>query len=209
MIDNKRYFLTEGGDKYHNRNKKKINYKQELLCKKIESSIKKIKNKNIKILEVGCGNAERLVYLKKKFPLINFFGIDPSSDAIKGKKKLNINLFKATADKLPFKKSFFDIIIYGFCLYLVDDEDLLKTVLEADRVTKKKSLIIIYDFYNKNLIYKKYKHKNGVFIRKMDYSKIFSWIPYYKVLSSTKKLYPNKKNDFLSLICIEKKIKNL
>ena len=41
----------------------------------------------------------------------------------------------------------------------------------------------------------------------MDYSKIFSWIPYYKVLSLNKKLYPNKKNDFLSLTCIKKEIK--
>jgi ubiquinone/menaquinone biosynthesis C-methylase UbiE len=208
MIDNKKYFLIKGGDKYYKRNKKKkINFKKELLCKKIETSIKKIKQKKINILEVGCGDAQRLIYLKEKFPSINFFGVDPSSQAIKNKKKSDINLSKSTADKLPFKKSFFDIIIYGFCLYLVDDKDLFKTVLEADRVTKKKSLIIIYDFYSKNLTYKKYKHKKGVFIRKMDYSKIFSWIPYYKVLSLNKKLYPNKKNDFLSLTCIKKEIK--
>jgi len=209
MTNNKKYFLKNGGDKYHSRNKKKIiDFKKELLCKKIENSIKKIKQKKINVLEVGCGDAQRLIYLKKRFQSINFFGIDPSSEAIKNKKKSNINLSKSTADKLPFKESFFDIIIYGFCLYLVDDQDLIKIVLEAERVTKKKSLIIIYDFYSKNLTYKKYKHKNGVFIRKMDYSKIFLWLPYYKVLSLNKILYLNKKNDFLSLICIKKEIKN-
>ena len=209
MVNNKKNFLKKGGDKYYSRNKKKIiDFKKELLCKKIENSIKKIKQKKINVLEVGCGDAQRLIYLKKRFPSINFFGIDPSSEAIKNKKKSNINLSKSTADKLPFKESFFDIIIYGFCLYLVDDQDLIKIVLEAERVTKKKSLIIIYDFYSKNLTYKKYKHKNGVFIRKMDYSKIFLWLPYYKVLSLNKILYLNKKNDFLSLICIKKEIKN-
>ncbi|MDC3382556.1 class I SAM-dependent methyltransferase, partial [Candidatus Pelagibacter sp.] len=125
--------------------------------------------------------------------------------AIKNKNKFNIKLNKSTADKLPYRKSFFDVIIYGFCLYLVDDLDLIKTVLEADRVTKRKSLIIIYDFYAKNTVYKKFKHKKNIFVRKMDYSKIFSWLPYYEVLSLKKIPYLNKKSDLVSLICIRKK----
>jgi ubiquinone/menaquinone biosynthesis C-methylase UbiE len=214
MTNNKKYFLKDGGDKYHSRNKKKIiNFKKELLCKKIESSIKAIKQKKVNVLEIGCGDAQRLIYLKKKFPLVNFYGIDPSSDAIKKTKELNINLIKSTADKIPFKKEFFDIIVYGFCLYLVDDRDLFKIATEAERVSKKKSFIIIFDFYSKNLIYKKYKHKKGIFVRKMDYSKIFSWSPYYKIISlkiiSTSKIqHENKKNDYLSLIYIKKEIKN-
>jgi ubiquinone/menaquinone biosynthesis C-methylase UbiE len=207
MTNNKKYFLINEADEYYKRNRdKKINFKNDFLCKAIENDLKKIKTKKINFLEIGCGDAQRLFYLKEKFPHINFFGIDPSKEAIKSKKKINIKLLRSTAEKLPFRNSFFDIIVYGFCLYLVDDQDLIKVVSEADRVTKRKSLIVIYDFYKKKLIYRKYKHKRKIYIRKMDYSKMFSWLPGYKILKFQKKLYPGKKDDFLSLVKIKKEI---
>ena len=208
MSKNKNYFLKEGGDKYYDRNKTKIiKFQNEPLSNKIIDQINIIKSRKINILEVGCGSAERLIYLKKIFPKVSFYGIDPSSKSIKGKNKKNINLKRSTADKLPFRNSFFDIIIYGFCLYLIDNKDLIKVVSEADRVTKNKSIIIIFDFYSKVLKYKKFKHKKNIFIRKMDNSKIFLWLPHYKLQSLKTSLYPGKKNDFLSLICIKKNLK--
>ena len=182
MKNNKEYFLKKGGDDYFYRNKDKIiNFKNELLSKVI---LNNLNDKIINVLEVGCGDASRLFYLSKKYKNINFFGIDPSSAALKNKK---IFFKKATADKLPFKKNFFDIIIYGFCLYLTDNQDLIKIVFEADRVLKKNGIIIILDFYSKKIKYKKFLYKPGHYVRKMDYSKIFSWSPNYKILSLKKK----------------------
>ena len=133
MKNNKEYFLKKSGDDYFYRNKDKIvNFKNELLTKTI---LENLNNKIVNVLEVGCGNASRLFYLSKIYKKINFFGVDPSSAALKNKK---IFLKKATADKLPYKKNFFDIIIYGFCLYLTDNQDLIKIIFEADRVLKKK-----------------------------------------------------------------------
>jgi ubiquinone/menaquinone biosynthesis C-methylase UbiE len=204
---NKKYFLRNEGDKYYDRNKNdRPDYKKELLSKKISDCINNNKNKkNIRVLEIGCGNAQRLIYLKQKFPLVYFYGIDPSGEAIKKIRK-NITLKKSTADKIPFKKNFFDIIVYGFCLYLVDDKSLFKVISEAERVSKSDSWIIVYDFYRKEVKYRQYKHNKKILIRKMDCSKFFSWCPYYKIKIFKKFKYKNKKKDFLSVICIKKKI---
>jgi ubiquinone/menaquinone biosynthesis C-methylase UbiE len=201
---NKKYFLRNEGDKYYDRNKNdKLDYKKEFLSKKISQFIDN--KKNIRVLEIGCGNAQRLIYLKQKFPLVDFYGIDPSSKAIKKIKK-NITLKRSTADKIPFKNSFFDIVIYGFCLYLVDDKSLFKVISEAERVSKSESWIVVYDFYSKEIKYRKYKHNKKILIRKMDYSKIFSWCPYYKLKIFQKFKYKNKKKDFLAVFCFKKKI---
>jgi ubiquinone/menaquinone biosynthesis C-methylase UbiE len=208
MSNNKNFFLKKEADKYYERNKSHIvDYQIEPLSKIIITYIKKIKTRNIKVLEIGCGDANRLLYLKQRFSRVVFYGIDPSTEAIKNKKKSSIILKKATADKIPFKKNFFDIIIYGFCLYLVDDRDLFKIICEAERVSKPDSSIIIYDFYSKNVKYKKYKHNKKIFIRKMDYSKIFSWCPYYKIKIFKKFKYNyNEINDYLSIICFKKNL---
>ena len=197
MKNNKEYFLKKGGDDYFYRNKDKIiNFKKELLSKTI---LENLNNKIVNVLEVGCGNASRLFYLSKIYKKINFFGVDPSSAALRNQK---IFLKKATADRLPFKKNFFDIIIYGFCLYLTDSKDLIKIVFEADRVLKKNGIIVILDFYSKKIKYRRFLHKKGHYVRKMDYSKIFPWSPNYKMLSFKKKKY--EKKDYTAVISLKK-----
>ena len=197
MKNNKKYFLKKGGDDYFFRNKNKIiNFKNELLSKVI---IDNLNNKLVNVLEVGCSDGSRLLYLSKKYKKINFFGIDPSSAALKNKK---IFLKKGTADQLPFKKNFFDIIIYGFCLYLTDNQDLIKIVYEADRVLKKNGIIVILDFYSKKVKYREFSHKPGHYVRKMDYSKLFSWSPNYKILSFKKEKYETK--DYTAVISLKK-----
>ena len=196
MKNNKKYFLKKGGDEYFYRNKSKIiNFKNELLSKVI---LNNLNNKIANVLEVGCGDGSRLLYLSKKYKKINFFGVDPSNKAIKNK----IFLKKASADKLPFKKNFFDVIIYGFCLYLTDNQDLIKIVFEADRVLKKNGIIIILDFYTKKIEYRKFSHQRGHYIRKMDYSKLFSWSPNYNLLSFKKEKY--EKKDYTAVISLKK-----
>ena len=41
-----------------------------------------------------------------------------------------------TADKLPFEDQSVDILVYGFCLYLCDREDMFNIAAEANRVIK-------------------------------------------------------------------------
>ena len=209
---NKKYFKEKEGNFYFLRNKinlKNFDYSNDELQILISKIIEDYGKKKINILEIGCADGERLKHLKKKYPNINPFGVEPSFDAIKYGKKNKINIKKGTADKLAFKNNFFDIIIFGFCLYLTDDSDLFEIAKEVDRVTKSKSWIIIKDFDTDDTIYKKYKHNKNVNIRKMDYSKLFIWHP-YMTLHTKKKLnhdnynWTDNSDKHISINCIRK-----
>lgn len=112
-------------------------------------------------------------------PPSSYYGIDPSAQAIEvGKKSFPLlHLSQGTADSLNFDNNFFDAIIFGFCLYLCDREDLFKIAYVANRCLQENGFIIIQDFkpdfYYKNT----YKHLDGVFTYKHDYSKMFLWNP--------------------------------
>jgi hypothetical protein len=64
---------------------------------------------------------------------------------------------------------------------LCDTKDLVNIVQEANRVTKPVSYVAIDDFFSKKIKYYKYHHKKGILTRKMDYSKIFLWHPFYSL----------------------------
>ena len=147
-MNQKKIFLKSEGDRYYERNKNIISQNHNFICKKI-IELSKSKSK-LRILEIGCGAGNLLKKIHEKKKNFKLFGIDPSIKAIKANKNLNISLKKGTADALPYKDKSFDLVIYGFCLYLVDKEHLLfKVVHEANRVIKLKGNVAIFDFYSK------------------------------------------------------------
>jgi len=181
----KDYFLQKEANNWFNRNLKTIsnkNFYDDLYSKEIISFLKKNNFKSQKLLDIGAANGMRLKFISEKVSRknIKFFGVEPSNKAIKFNVNSKIILKKGTADELPFKDETFDAVAFSFCLYLCDDELLPKIVFETLRVLKKNSNIFIFDFYNKNKIYKNYKHFPKINIRKMDNSKIFTCFPNIK-----------------------------
>jgi len=77
----------------------------------------------------------------------------------------------------------FDIVVFGFCLYLCDREDLFRIAQEADRVLKPDGWLIIHDFFAKTPTRREYHHKPGLFSYKMDYRRLFDWHPAYTCFS--------------------------
>ncbi len=138
--------------------------------------------KKLKVLEIGCGEGSRLAWLHENFK-VDAYGIDPSEKAIGLASQKGIKVKRGTAEILSFDSNSFDIVIFGFCLYLCDRDDLFKIAQEADRVLKKKSWIIIIDFFSLTPISYKYHHKIGVYSFKMDYRKLFDWHPAYTCFS--------------------------
>ena len=171
-------FLETEGNSYFKRNTE-INFNKEILYNKIKQLHTKIQFK--KILEIGCGDGGRLRLLNENLK-IRCFGIEPSTSAIKfsKKKNKNVTIKKGTAQKINFDNNMFDVVVFGFCLYLVDIEDLVKVFIETDRVLKKGGHIFIYDFYSKNSKIFLYKHNKNVKTHKNDFEKIFLWHPNYK-----------------------------
>ena len=175
-------FLKSEADNWFQRNSKIIsnkNFYDDLYSKEIIKIIKKKSKKKIKLLDVGAANGMRLNYIREKISKknIEYYGVEPSTKAIKSNPYKEIKIKKGTADNLPYGDEVFDIVTFSFSLYLCDDYLLPKIVLETLRVLKKNSHIIIFDFYEKKLLYKDYKYLSKIKIRKMDNSKIFTGFP--------------------------------
>ena len=139
-----------------------------------------------KALEIGCSSGIQLTILQKVFGC-ECFGIDPSKVAIEnGKKEFpTISLQVGTADTLPFEDNSFDLIIFGFCLYLCDRKDLFKIAYEADRCLSENGFLVIMDFQPPIPYKNRYTHKEGIYSFKMDYSKMFSWNASYSMIFNT------------------------
>lgn len=143
------------------------------------------------ILEVGCGAGQNLRALEALVPGVTCFGIDPSPVAIQRAQALapHHGLEVATADGIPFDGPF-DVVFFGFCLYLCDRVLLHKTVAEADRVLsfdqrEQPRFLIILDFDSVRPTSRPYHHNPRLTTYKMDYPALFLADPAYQLISKT------------------------
>jgi len=182
--EQKYIFLSSEGDKYYFRNKERDELPKKRDDKYLEI-LKSIKYSPKKVLDIGCCNGIKLSLLKKEFEA-EYWAIDPSSAAIEeGKKRFpQISFQVGTADYLPFENIYFDTIIFSFCLYLCDRNDLFKIAYEADRCLSNGGLIIINDFSPNFPSKNPYLYNENIFSFKMDYSKMFLWNPAYTEIAS-------------------------
>jgi len=177
-------FLSSEGDAWYRRNKEHL----DLLSESNDSVCELIQQQKLlpnSVLEIGCASGQRLNVIDKVFGA-SCNGIDVSSEAIlAGKKQFNnITLNTGSADDLKFSDDSFDLVIFGFCLYLCDRKDLFKIASEADRVLKDQGMIIIKDFHPPFPYKNSYSHCDNIFSYKMDYSRLFTWNPAYSIFST-------------------------
>lgn len=179
MKTQKEIFLASEADQWFIRNKESYKDKRDENDIIIQF-LKEIEIVPKKVLEIGCSNGTRLNNFNKVFRS-ECFGIDPSNQAIEnGKKEFsNISLQVGTADLLSFEDDSFDMIIFGFSLYLCDRKDLFKIAFEADRRLSDNGFLVIIDFCPPFPYKNRYIHKQGIYSYKMNYSKMFSWNPSY------------------------------
>lgn len=127
-----------------------------------------------RIFEIGCGNGWRLKHLNKKYDC-SVNGMDPyrvpdAPDWIE----------RGVASDLRFyEDEEFDLVIYGFCLYLCDREDLFRIVMEGDRVLEDGGHIIIHDFMPLRPHSRPYMHQPGLMSYKMNYANLWLGNPAY------------------------------
>ncbi len=133
----------------------------------------------LNVLEIGCSSGIRLKWLQDRYDA-HCFGVEPSLKACELASAQGLKITHGTADALPFDNGFFDVVIFGFCLYLCDRNELFKIAFEADRVLKPKSWLLIEDFYSPWEVVHNYHHKEGIKSYKMDYRTLFMWHPAYE-----------------------------
>lgn len=172
-------FLKQQGDEWYRRNSSALaNFSSEndLLTDLISQTCKT----SSAIGEVGCSYPVRLQYLANKYAAFGF-GIDPSKRAIENGKSSfpALSLQVGTAEKLPWEDSSIDILIYGFCLYLCDRQDLFLIASEGNRVLKDEGYLVVHDFLTPHPLRVPYLHCKGIYTYKFDHSLLWKWNPHY------------------------------
>ncbi len=181
----KEIFLQSEGDAWFNRNQhvvagRKLPDDDPVLREVLD--LLSVNTIGLKVLEVGCGDGTRLAWLKGNLHA-DCYGIEPSAQAVTAVCAKGINVQQGTADALPFDGQSFDLVIFGFCLYLCDREDLFRIASEADRVLRSPGWLIILDFFSRIPRAKTYHHSPGVQSYKMDYRTLFTWHPSYECMT--------------------------
>ena len=175
-----RAFLYGEGNQWYLRNKDKP-LRQDLLAALRAIPV------GATVLEVGCSDGRYLFELQEQMGC-SCSGIDPSLDAIEtGRHRYpKLNLKCADAKTGLHRKvedgERFDVIIFGFCLYLIDRSDLFSIVAYADQLLRDDGYLVIHDFEPQVPSYTNYHHKNGIFSYKMDYPGLWLANPCYRRL---------------------------
>ena len=189
-------FLESEGDNWFERNKSAlINEPSHLGTNTIKRVLQGFNSDINNILEIGCVNGTKLNDLCSFFQASGS-GIDPSTEATEHGKKLytDLNLSVAIASDLPYENDFFDLVYFGFCLYLLDRNDVLKAVAECDRVLKTGGFLAILDFDPKQRSKNPYHHKPGMFSYKNSYSDFFTAGGHYYLVA--KESFSHEANHF-------------
>lgn len=179
MMKQKDAFMEREGDAWFDRNHDKLGQYDP-----VTPVIDELHLKPTKVLEVGCANGWRLARLRPKFSC-EVYGIDPSMKAATDGARFRVPIWQMTASTLLVGKKPYDLIIYGFCLYLTDPEDWLTIATEGDRVLADGGHIIIHDFNDwvgGSPIVKPYDHCDGLKSYHYDFSKLWLGHPRYQVV---------------------------
>lgn len=182
----KEIFLQSEGDAWFTRNQQGVAGRKlpddDALLREIIDFLLVNTGGRVKVFEVGCGDGTRLAWLKNNLNA-DCYGIEPSAQAVAASRAKGINVLQGTADALPFGSQSFDIVIFGFCLYLCDRDDLFRIASEADRILRSPGWLMIMDFYSPIPRARTYHHRPGVQSFKMDYRTLFAWHPDYECMT--------------------------
>lgn len=173
-------FLGGEGDAYFRRNAPGYEASNAGRSSLQLSVIERYLKPGARVLEIGCANGLNLETLRLRCG-VQGNGIDPSVAAVEAGKRdfPALDLAVGTADALPFGDASFDLVWFGFCLYVTDRALLPRVVAEADRVLKNGGLLAIVDFDPDLPVRRRYSHTAGVSSYKTDHARLFLGFPQY------------------------------
>ena len=173
-------FLGGEGDAYFRRNAPAYASQQAGRTSLPLQVIKHHVQPGSRVLEIGCANGLNLETLRRQAGSVGS-GVDPSAEAVEaGKREFpTLDLHRGTAEALPFADASFDLVWFGFCLYVTDRALLPRVVAEADRVLKDGGFLAIVDFDPDAPVQRRYHHAQGVNTYKTDHARMFLGFPQY------------------------------
>ncbi len=208
-IRQKNIFLEGEGNAWFERNRTALERVVKDQSDPVCAAIRALPLRPREILEIGCANGWRLDLLTREYAASGT-GIDPSEEAIaEGRAHFQtLDLSCGTAEALPFAESRFDLLIYGFCLYLCDRRDLFRIVAEGDRVLADGGYLVIHDFLVKAPHRRTYSHDPRLVSYKMDHAALFCANPNYRIVSTgimdASGEVPKSEDDAIGIVVLKK-----
>ena len=98
--------------------------------------------KKSKVLDLGCKKGFLLKDLNILIPGIKSFGIENHPYALKKAVKCKSKLIMSDYYKIPFKNKYFDFVIAFNSLYMQNLGDVIKSLKEIERVSKKSYIVL-------------------------------------------------------------------
>ena len=119
-------------------------YKYDARWKKfLPKIIKKYKlSGKSKVLDLGCKKGFLLKDLNILIPGIKSYGIENHSYALKKAVKCKSKLIKSEYYNMPFKNKYFDFVIAFNSLYMQNLGDVIKSLKEIKRISKKSYIVL-------------------------------------------------------------------
>jgi ubiquinone/menaquinone biosynthesis C-methylase UbiE len=152
------------------------------------------------VLEIGCGDGRKVETMAAFFQA-NGAGIDPSTEAVAaGSERLRdsgsttVVLSVGTADNLPFATGQFDLVHFGFSLYVVSRERIYASLAQADRVLRAGGFLTIFDFDPSAMHRRSYVHQPSIFSYKARYDEWFVGTGHYHLVA--KRSFSHASNEF-------------
>jgi len=151
------------------------------------------------VLELGSSDGWRLAALQQRLPKGVMVGLDPSRVALAdGATRFpGVDHLCGTAEQLPFADRSFDLVILGFCLYVVDRDDLFRVAAEVDRVVATSGFVAILDFHSETPLRRPYRGIAGRHSYKMNCGAMFAWNPAYQRIYQQLAPHPGSRVDDL------------
>ena len=118
----------------------------------------------------------------------------------------------ANTDDLSFFNNKFDLVHFGFCLYLVSRNKINDVIKQADQLLKSGKFLSIIDFDPHNSYENEYSHFKGLKSYKENYYKMFCDLGNYSVVnkfsySEKSFCFSKNENDRISLVLLFKENK--
>jgi SAM-dependent methyltransferase len=187
MEKNKSFFERGEADEWFKRNIEALEGKKGISndtpTNLLIDWLKPFANEILDVLEIGCGSGHRLNQITNSISAKGY-GVEPSNEAVKYIQRTfpKIEATVGYGDDVPFFQKF-DLVHLGFFLYLVDRENYLRCISEADRLVKFGGFLSIVDFETPFPYSNSYSHQRGVFSHKQNNSDVFVASGLYNVVN--------------------------
>lgn len=170
-------FLNSEGDRWLERNRDKLGLHDPVM-----DVLQSINFHPKRALEVGCADGWRLQKLRDAYGC-EVFGAEPGRQAGIEAAARRVPVVQCSAATLAVPGPF-DLVIYGFCLYLADPSEWLRIAAEGNAVLADGGHLVIHDFAAiARPFARHYEHRDGIRSYHFDFAGLWLGSPLYHVVA--------------------------